>query len=222
MRRVPCAVLCSLAVGMALAGCRGSSAVFDVDPETRFSAVILGTRIILPTGETNTGRMAINLEGDRGAEVPDYRLVVPAGRALLYPVEPGVYRLGPTRSIFGWHQPAMRISADHVTYKAPFPSQILRKAPIDIKPKRVVPLGVLETRIISDAANQRTSVAVRLDDSIQARRDVLQQIIHDMASSTTDQAERERDFSWSRCLDMALLELQTEVERKPLYKAPTP
>ncbi|MBI4679405.1 MAG: hypothetical protein HY748_17660 [Elusimicrobia bacterium] len=215
------AVVLLACAAVAAGGCRGSSPIFDEGPENRFAAVVMGTRIILPTGETNAGGIAINLEGEGGRRANLYRLEVPAGRALLYPVEPGVYRLTPTRSVFGWHQAQMRIVADDFAYKAPFPSQIMRKGAIDLRPKKVVSLGIIEARFVSDPVKKEAKIVVRIDDSVAARRDAVQQIVRDMASASTPADERDRDFAWSGSLEDHLVTLQAEIERRPLYK-PSP
>ena len=85
--------------GILASGCRAGTPVFDEGPEHRYAAVVIGSRIVLPTGETNTGGLMLDLEGEGGREANSYRLEVPAGRSMLFPVEPGVYRLTPTRSV---------------------------------------------------------------------------------------------------------------------------
>ncbi|MBI5623262.1 MAG: hypothetical protein HY924_05745 [Elusimicrobia bacterium] len=210
----------ALAAAFALtAGCRGSSPVFDEGPEHRYAAVVLGTRIILPTGETNIGGITLNLEGDGGREASRYRLEVPAGRAMLFPIEPGIYRMTPARSVFGWHQAQMRVVADDFAYKTPFPPQIMRKAPIDLRPKRVRSLGIVEVRFISDPVRKEVKIAVRLDDTVAARRAAIEQIIRDMAAGSIPSEERDRDFNWSGSLEDCLIGLQAESEQRPLYKS---
>ncbi|MFA6317160.1 MAG: hypothetical protein WC943_07060 [Elusimicrobiota bacterium] len=215
-------LLAAAALGAAgVTGCRGSSPVFEEGPEHRYAAVVLGSRVILPTGETNTGGVTLNLEGEGGREAARYRLEVPAGRAMIYPVEPGVYRLTPARSALGWHQAQMRIVADDFAYRAPFPSQIMRKAAMDLRPKKVISLGIIEVRFVSDPLRKEAKIVVRLDDSVAARRDAVQQIIRDMASGATPSEERDRDFAWSGSLEDSLIGLQAEIEQRPLYK-PSP
>ncbi|MBI5882252.1 MAG: hypothetical protein HZB91_04010 [Elusimicrobia bacterium] len=223
MSRSPAIPAAALLIGacVLVPGCRGSTPVFDEGPEHRYAAVVIGSRIVLPTGETNTGGLMLNMEGEGGREANSYRLEVPAGRSMLYPVEPGVYRLTPTRSVLGWHQSKMRITADDFTFKAPFPPQIMRKPAIDLRPKKVVSLGIIEARFVADPLKKEARIVVRIDDSVAARRDAVQQIIHDMASAETPTEERDRDFAWSGSLEDCLIGLQAEIEQRPLFK-PSP
>jgi hypothetical protein len=205
--------------GILASGCRAGTPVFDEGPEHRYAAVVIGSRIVLPTGETNTGGLMLDLEGEGGREANSYRLEIPAGRSMLYPVEPGIYRLTPTRSIFGWHQSQMRITADDFVYKTPFPPQIMRKSAIDLRPKKVISLGIIEARFVADPVKKEARIVVRIDESVAARREAVQQIIHDMASAETPAEERDRDFAWAGSLEDCLIGLQAENEQKPLFKS---
>ncbi len=202
----------------ALAACRGTAPRPEHTPEHRFAAVVMGGRIILQTGEAQRGEVAINLEGEGGRQAMNYRLAVPAGRAALYPVEPGIYRLTPTRSLLGGHQDHMPLWVESDSYRAPFPRDILRKRPFEIRPKRITALGILEARLTLDPRTRQPRATVRLDESVEARRRVVQELIQSMMSPATPAEERKLTIGWSQALDTALSEIIAETQRAPLFK----
>src|SRR5205814_997632 len=115
-------------------GCRGTVPALYDPPEAGIASVVIGCRMILPTGETPDGKLALNLEDQDGGET--YRLPIYPQRILLYQVEPGLYKVMPTRSIFGFHQTNLRVTIDGRTYKVPFPREILRLTNIPVKRKK--------------------------------------------------------------------------------------
>lgn len=213
------ALAAAAALGAGLAGCRGTIPELHGTPEAGISSVVIGGRIVLPTGETSSGRLHLNLEmegGGREAEV--YRLPVVPQRSLLYQVEPGVYRLAPTRNLLGFHQARLKVRIEGHTYRVPFPKEILRKPVVDIKPAKIVSLGVLEARVTSTGPGKPPLVRVRLDDSVEARRLIVQDLIRNMMDPRASRDLRESAISWTRALDQTLNELLSERQRIPLYK----
>lgn len=200
-----------------LAGCRGTVPLLYTAPEQGISSVLIGCRVVLPTGETPTGSLALNLEGVKNTEA--YRLPLEPRRALLYQVEPGLYRLGPTRSIFGFHQDLLKVSVAGHVYKVPFPRDILRKEALEIKPTRIVPIGVVNVELLDHLPGRPATVRVWLDDSLQARRGLVQTEIHAMMDPNADAEERSAALAWTRALDEALSDLVTEAERRPPFRA---
>lgn len=211
-------ILACLAAGFG--ACRGSVPPREGRPEPGKSAVLIGGRLILPSGQSYTGSLAINLEGEGTRLVETYRLPVSLKRTLLYQIEPGLYRLRPTRSIWGGHQPELRVEIEGVEYRVPFPREIMRKDAIEVKHGKAVAIGVLEARLSPALPGQESSVKVRLDDSVEARRDMVEKLIREMMDPQTPTAVREHAISWSRALERALIELAAETERPKLYKTP--
>ena len=136
---------------------------------------------------------------------------------MLYQVEPGSYRLSPTRTFFGSPNDMLEVRVAGRVFRTPFPRELLRGASVSVRPKRVVALGVLQARL-TKAPGQEPSLSVSLDDSIEARRRLIETIIHNMMDTTVPVAERESAISWTKALDQGLQDLLTESQRGPLYK----
>lgn len=216
MRAAHAAGLLSLLV---LAGCRGSVPRLAGNPEQGISAVIVGGRLITPTGQTKSGRLWINLEGEGGREAQVYRLPLTPQEALLFQVEPGLYHLAPTRSLVGLHQPLLKVRVEGKTHKIPFPRDLLRKGGIRVKPTKIVALGVLEATVAKALPGRKPEVRVRLDDSVAARRSLVQDLIRDMMDPNAAPSQRLSAISWTRALEQTLVEVLAESDRGPLYKA---
>lgn len=211
--------LMALSAALAAAGCRGSKPLAQADPERGMSAVILGGRIILPTGETRSGSLAVNLEGEGGGrEAEVYRLPVRPQESSLHHIEPGVYKLAPTRSLLGFHQSQLKIRIEGRTYRVPFPRDILRKPALDVRPTKVVPIGILEASLTPSLPGQEGRLRVRLDDGVEARRQILQGLIRDMMDPAVPLETRSSAIAWTRALDQALLDLVSENPKRPTYK----
>lgn len=207
------------AAALALAGCRGSTPRLHGLPEQGIASVVVGGRLITPTGETRSGKLWINLEGEGGREAEVYRLPIDPQETLLFQVEPGLYHLAPTRNLVGSHQKLLKLRIEGRTYKVPFPRELLRKSGIQVKPKKVVPIGVLEAVVGKALPGRKPQVRVRLDDSVAARRQLVQDLIRDMMDPRAPTDVRESAISWLRALDMTLIEVLAEQERGPLYKS---
>ncbi len=207
-----------LAAALALAACRGTVPDRDAPPEQSISAIVIGCRMILPSGETRRGRTAVNFETDGGSRAEVYRLPVSGGENFLYLIEPGTYRLAPTRSFFGFYQPVMKVVIEGRTYKLPFPRELLRLDAFTIKPSKILALGVLEARVLPALPGRRPEIRVRLDDSVAARRSVVQDMIHEMMDPTRGLETRESAISWSRGLQNSLLDILAENDRRPMFK----
>jgi len=118
-----------LAVAMAaLSACRGTVPERNAPPEQAISAILIGSRFILPSGQTYNALTHINFESDGGRRAEVYRLPISGGENFLYLVEPGVYRIAPTRSLFGFYQETMKVRIDGRTYRLPFPRDLLRQS----------------------------------------------------------------------------------------------
>ncbi|MFA6029293.1 MAG: hypothetical protein WC969_05530 [Elusimicrobiota bacterium] len=197
-----------------LAACRGTSPIRYAESSLGFSSVIVGCRVLAPSGETKDGAGSINLE----SEDERYALDLRPGRAQLLRIEPGVYRLGPTRNLFGTAQPQLRVVVQGRSYRVPFPRDILRLDELDVRPKRVVPLGVLEIQLLPYERGERPKVIVRFDASVATRRLLVEEVIGMMMDPKVPQDMRDSAISWARSLEQALLRVQGERERLPAYK----
>jgi hypothetical protein len=207
-----------LAATLALAACRGTVPDRDAAPEQSISAIVIGGRMVLPSGETRHGATFVNFESDGGARAEVYRLPISGGEDSLYLIEPGTYRLAPTRSFLGFYQPTMKVVIEGRTYKLPFPREILRLDAYTIKPSKILALGVLEAKVLPALPGRKPEIQVRLDDSVAARRKVVQELIHLMMDPAQTLDTRESAVSWSRALQNSLMEILSEEDRRPLYK----
>ena len=207
-----------LAAALALASCRGTVPDRDAPPEQAISAIIIGGRMILPSGETRHGYTTVNFETDGGIRAEVYRLPVSGGENFLYLVEPGAYRLAPTRSIFGFYQPTMKVVIEGRTYRLPFPRELLRLDAFDIKPSKIRALGILEAKVLPALPGRDPEIRVRLDDSAAARRAIVQDMIHEMMDPARKLETRESAISWSRGLQNSLMEILSEEDRRPMYQ----
>lgn len=214
MRRA--AWLLPAGLAFSLGACRGTVPRLNGAPEAGIAAVLVGCRVTLPTGETSSGSVALNLEGEQG-NGETYRLPLTPGRPLLYLVEPGMYRLAPTRSIFGFHQENLKVVIEGRSYSVPFPRDILRKAAMDIRPSKVVAIGVLDVKL-TRLQNRGTTVRVFLDDGPDARRALVQREIKMMMDLSAPAEDRSSAQAWTRGLTDQLTQIVTEVQRGPAYR----
>lgn len=198
-------------------GCRGTSPQLNGPPEAGIASVLIACRVALPTGETLDGKAALNLEGEEG-NGETYRLPLKPNAPLLFQVEPGVYRLAPTRSLFGFHQANLKIKAEGRTYTVPFPREILRKAALNVKPARIVPIGTLDVKVLARAPGRPATVRVSLDDSIRERRRLVQEVIRTMMDPRVDAGDRANAVAWTRALEASLSELLVESDRAPAFR----
>jgi hypothetical protein len=210
--------LLPLAAAAALAACQGTVPERNKAPEQAIAAILIGTRFSLPTGETRGGETVINFESEGGRQAEVYRLPIGGGETYLYLVEPGVYRIMPARSLFGFHQSVMKARIEGRTYRIPFPRDLLRLPAYQVKPSRILALGILEYKVQAALPGQPSRIAVRLDDSVEARRKIVQETIRDMMDPRKSSEVRESAISWTRSLQNSLLDLLAEEERRPTFK----
>ena len=203
VRPAGAAALGFLALAGAGLGCRGSAPPRDVEPSAGVSAVLVRARLIVPTGETASGSIALNLESD----VERYRLPFPPKQTALYVIEPGTYRLHPTRGFSGGPEDALTIVINRKVYKAPFPRDILRREPLRVKATKIIPIGILEAKVIFVPGAPAPRLEVRLDDSVAARRALVQDMVAQMLDEGADPDFRERAIQWTRALDQAMVSL---------------
>jgi hypothetical protein len=206
-----------LAAALGLAACRGTVPDRDAPPEQKISAIVIGVRLILPSGETRNGYTAVNFETDGGSSAEVYRLPVKGGENFLFLVEPGTYRFAPTRSLFGFYQPMMTVVIEGRKYRVPFPREIQRLNAYTVKPSKILSLGILEARVMPALPGRKPEVRVRLDDSVLARRKIVQDTIREMMDPTSSSDARDSAISWSRALQNSLMDILSEEDRRPLY-----
>jgi hypothetical protein len=181
-------------------------------------AIILSSRLLLPSGETRNGLIHINFESE-GVDHPEiYRLPVRGGESILYLVEPGTYRFAPTRRLFGSVEPELSMTIEGRSYQVPFPREFLRLDPFLIKPKKILTLGVIEIRILPSLPGQTPEIRLKLDDSVTARKKIIQELIKDMTDSNRPTEARDSAIAWSRALQNSLIDILSEIDQRPLYK----
>ena len=204
------------------AGCSGSMPLRNGRPETGVAAVIVGARYTSPAGETQSGIFHVNLEGKEGRQAEIYRVPIVAHQTILYQVEPDVYRLSVTRNWLGFPQPTLKARIAGRTYRMSFPREVLRKAPLNIKGKKVFPIGVFEVQLQQALPGQPPKIKISLDDSLPTRRRIVQEIIHQMMDPNVPPEDRERAVAWLHALQDVLLDIlaEAETERPPLFKTP--
>ncbi|MBI5239713.1 MAG: hypothetical protein HY926_04515 [Elusimicrobia bacterium] len=210
------------AAALCAAACAGNAPMKDTKPDEGYAAVIYGARFMTPAGETKSGLFRFNMEGAGGRSAVIYRMTVRPAETVLHVVEPDFYRLSVTRNILGFPQPILKVRIAGRTYRMPFPRDVLRKAPLNVKGKKVYPMGVFEVRLQQALPGQTPQVKIFLEDSVQTRRTIVQDVIHQMMDPRIQPSQRDITIGWARALQTKLLELlaEAEAERVPLYKTP--
>jgi hypothetical protein len=211
------AAAAAFAAALALAACGGVVPPSNAPPEEAISAILIGGRMILPSGQVLDGETNIGFEsgGDRNAQV--YRLPVKAGRNELYLVEPGLYRFAPTRTILGQYRTTLTAVIEGRRYTIPFPRELMSYDSFNVKPSRILALGVLEIRVMPALPGRAPEVRVRLDDSIAARRALVQDTIRDMMDPTKPPETRDAAVAWNQALQKSLLSILAEQQKQALY-----
>jgi len=207
-----------LASALALAACRGTVPPRDAPPEQSIAAILIGGRMILPSGESRSASTFVNFESEGGEAGEVYRLPIKAGRNFLYLVEPGTYRILPTRSLIGYYQDTMKVVIEGRTYRLPFPRELLRLDPYKVKSSKIVTVGVIEVRVMPALPGRKPEVRVRLDDSVATRRAIVQDMIREMMDPTRGLDARASAISWSRALQNSLLDILSEQQKPLTYK----
>lgn len=207
-------VILALAAGSL--SCRGTAPELYGSAALGYSAMLVRARILVPDGETREGMIWLNLE----SATERYRIPIRAAETALVRIEPDLYRVHPTRNLLGFVQPQLRVKIAGHTYLVPFPRDILRKDPIEVKPTKVVALGVLEARLLPIQRGRAQRVEVRLDDSNEARRHLIEDLIARMMDAKAPLLMRDSAVSWTRALEQALVQVQGETEHKSTFKKP--
>ena len=204
------------------AACAGVVPPRNAPPEQAIAAILLGSRFSLPTGDTRNGEIELGFESEGGRQAEVYRLPLRGGEYYLYLIEPGNYRIAPTRGIFGGYKADMIVTVEGRRYRLPFPRDLLRQSAYKIRPSKIISLGIVETKVLPALPGQKPTARVRLDDSVQARRAVVQELIRDMMDPRESLEARESAIAWSRALQNNLMELLAEEDPRPVYKPATP
>jgi hypothetical protein len=198
----------------ALAGCRGVAPVYFGEAIPNVSAVLTRARITLPTGETKEGGLTLNLE----SQDDRYRLPFLAKRTSLLRVEPGIYRIVPPRSLFGSVLPQLSVRVEGKTYWTQFPREMLRIETVEVKPARIVALGVLEIKLLPASRKETQKMVIHFDRGVETRRKLVQDVISSMMDPKAPPEARESAVTWTRALEQALAKLQAEAQEGPAIK----
>jgi hypothetical protein len=208
-----------LFAALGLAACTGTVPERNGSPYAGVSAMLIGCKVILPSGETRNAQTEIGIESGDGERAQVYRLPLSSGESYLYVVEPGSYHLAPPLGFFGGHLPYMTAVIEGRTYRVPFPRELMRLSASRVKPGKATAIGTVELRVSAALPGKLPEVRVRLDDSVAARRAVVQNLIHDMLDPTKSAEARDSAVSWNQALQGMLMSILAEEERRPLYKA---
>lgn len=201
-----------------LTACAGNVPRRDAAPSRGYSAVLIGTRLLTPDGETRTGRIVIDLETKQeGPDAEIYRLPLGGDDAALFRVEPGSYGLAPTRDLMGSSEPLMTLRVEDHDYTIPFPRELMRPT-YDAPPRKIVVVGVLEATVLRALPGQAPQARLRLDDSVATRRELVQRMIRATMDPNVPTARRDAAVAWIHALQAALVSVLAETERAPLYQ----
>lgn len=203
-----------LAAALLAAGCQGSVPPLKGDANIGYGAVIVRGQVTTPTGETTRARLSLNLESE------SHRFIVPfvAGETTLYVVPPGTYRLMPQRAAFGVVDKGLTLSIENRMFRVPFPRDILRLDSFEVRPHKVVPLGILRISARRDPGDRKVDVQVSLDTSKDARRQLVQDKIAHMLDSHVSPYIRDAAIAWTHALDEALVRVESDPGIRPAYK----
>lgn len=198
LRLIPIVVL--------LGACQGSVPIHSGGPDAGMGAVLAAGRIFLPSGPIRSGKIAVNLESD--SNPPQiYRLIISPERPTLYRIEPGVYRLRPTRNLFGAGLETLTVRLGGQTYLPRFPASLEHRRPFQIKTGEVLALGVMEARLSRSLEGGSPYVSLSLDDSLLSRRRITEQVIRDMMEPSAPAAVKNYIISWAGALQKSLVEM---------------
>ncbi|MBI5631165.1 MAG: hypothetical protein HY921_09815 [Elusimicrobia bacterium] len=199
--------LCCLA-----AACRGTIPELHEPPSRNVGGFLVGLKISTElSGEASSGKFILNLES--GSEI--YRLALEPGQSYLYQVEPGIYRLAPERSLFGGRRTLMSISAQGQEYQLPFPRELDRHESLSVEPGDILVLGRVEVSVAEAQAGREALVRIRLNQSVAARRDLVQAMIRKIMDPSQPLPARESALSWVQALEKNLRRLFGEKEKGP-------
>jgi hypothetical protein len=151
----------------------------------------------------------VNLEGE-GDGANTYRLILDSQQPRLYQIEPGRYRLGPTRGYFGSPKPTLAVTSEGADLKPPFPREWMSESSFRARPSKISSMGIIEVIVDPAAKAAAPSVSLRFDDSVQTRRSLIEGMIHAMMDSQASPADRAEAIAWSRPLEEALINIQAE------------
>lgn len=189
-----------------LCACQGRVPIHSGGTDAGRSAVLVGGRVVLPSGPVQEGRIAINLESELSP--PEiYRLIIDPASPTLYRMEPGDYRLRPTRNLFGRRLETVTFRLKGKTHLPRFPASLQHRKPFEFKTGEVVALGIVDIRISRAMEGGQPYVSVSLDDSLAARREITQQAIRRLGDPRAPASVRNYLFSWSNALEKSLMEM---------------
>ncbi|MFA6091718.1 MAG: hypothetical protein WCU88_04465 [Elusimicrobiota bacterium] len=215
--RLRTALFCAAAASAALLGaCRAGAPAYFGGTEPGKGAILVGIRLLDNSEELKEGRLRIDIESDEER----YGLILHPGRTVLVQVEPGDYRLLPEKTLFGGARTDISIVMKRRSYRMNFPRDLLRMEALPVKPGKVAAMGFIEAKLLPHAPGERPKILLRLDSSVDARRQNISDLIARMMDPQTPQSLREGAVSWARPLEQALVRVQGEKDSAPSYLAP--
>jgi len=188
-----------LSAALLLAGCSGTIPQINEAQRPGKAAVVASSQIEIEGGPARSGTLTLGLRGEEENSGIFYRLVLPANKTSFYEIEPGTYRLSAPLSFFGFSSNKLNFSANGQSYWAPWPQILSDKGLMVIRPGEVLSIGVLKAALWTAPP----SSSVSLDNSVQSRRALVQDVIKEMDPTSTDDI-REMSLSWMDALQSAL------------------
>lgn len=197
-----------------VAACQGSVPSLHGGGKGGYGAIIVRGRATTPSGETYRARLSLGFESD------EMHYVIPftPGHATMYIVEPGKYRITPLRGPFGIPLDTLDVVVEGRSLSAPFPRNILRLDEIEVRPRHVVPIGVLNVNVVRQPGQRRLRVEADLDTSKDKRRRLVEEKVQQMLDPRVDSDERDTAVNWNTALDEALLTVQSAPDLRPAFK----
>ena len=187
---------------MLLTACRGSAPLTGKLPSSGLSGFAMALRVTLPNGAQSTSARAyLNLEEPEGSERYTLRLL--GGRAFFAQVEPGIYKLQPARNVFGWSKGHIEIHLLGQDYEAVMPEALNTMSSFELSSGQVLPVGRLDVTV-STAASGGKALQVAWNTSRDARREIIEHLIHAMTDPAMTERLRETVVPWMEALEQAL------------------
>ncbi len=191
-----------------LTGCRGSAPLTGKLPSSGMAGYAMAVRVTLPNGaQSSSARAYLNLEEPEGPE--RYKIELLAGRAFFAQVEPGIYHLEAVRNPFGWSKQRIKIHLFGRDYEAPIPQAMRDMPSFELSSGEVLPAGRLDVTVSTTASGGRL-VGVSWNTSRDARREIIERLIHAMTDPSSSEDLRETVVPWMNALEQALNRLYAE------------
>ena len=196
-----------ISVLLPLTACRASLPPTTTGPSPLYAALLVKGRIVMPAGEVDAGMITLDME----SPMHEYQIDFIPKKTILYSVEPGAYHFSPIRTVFGRTSTILKLKISGQNFDVPFPAELLRRSVV-APPTQVIPVGILVARVSTPPHQSQYVFHVSLDDSLRARKSLVQDAIRQLMDTNTSSAQRENPVKWIRALDQTFEQLQSDQE----------